>query len=213
MLLLVLLLGNPPAAAEEKGFRNWVALRDQGVVRQTLDFSCGIAALATYLTFYLQSPVSEQALLERLAERGDEWALAEDWRARGVSYAVLLKLAEDHGLRGLGLALAPEQLFALTVPAIVRLEVNGVPHFSLLRGVNTRGQVQLADPSWGNIRLDREAFLSLWLADEDPRASGTVLLLAPFAESILQPQQAYFGISRSAALVRVDFPHQPLTMQ
>ncbi|MDO8860505.1 cysteine peptidase family C39 domain-containing protein [Haliea sp. E1-2-M8] len=188
--------------ADDSGFRNWVTLRDAGVVRQARDFSCGIAALATYLTYYLRHPVTEQDLLDLLDQRGDDWDLPADWREQGVSYAVLLQLAQHYGLQGAGMAVTPELLASLTVPAIVRLEVHGVAHFSVLRGIGDKGQVQLADPSWGNHRLNREAFLPLWLDSELGGESGTLMLFQPLAGSSLQPDAGYFGVDARQPLVR-----------
>lgn len=202
--LLVAAVATPASSvgAGEGGFRNWVTLRDAGVVRQARDFSCGVAALATYLTYYLHSPVTEEELLTLLDQHGDDWALPADWRERGVSYAVLLQLARYHGLRGAGMALTPELLESLRVPALVRLEVHGVPHFSVLRGVGEGGQVQLADPSWGNHRLSREAFLALWLDPEHGGDSGTLMLFRPVAGSSLEPDPGYFRVDAPQALVR-----------
>lgn len=194
-----------PAYAASAGagdFRNWVTLRDAGVVRQERDFSCGVAALATYLTYYLQYPVTEQALLALLDQHGDDWALPLDWREQGVSYAVLLRLAQYHGLRGAGMAVSSELLGSLTVPAIVRLEVHGVAHFSVLRGVDDSGQVQLADPSWGNHRMSWDAFLALWTDTDRSGDSGTLMLFQPDAGSALQPDATWFGVDERQPLLR-----------
>lgn len=189
-------------SADVGDFRNWVTLRDAGVVRQERDFSCGVAALATYLTYYLQYPVSEQELLTLLDQRGDDWALPSNWREQGVSYAVLLQMAQYYGLQGAGMAVSPDLLGSLTVPAIVRLEVHGVAHFSVLRGIGDRGQVQLADPSWGNHRMSREAFLALWTDTDRGRDSGTLMLFRPVAGSALQPDASWFGVDGRQPLLR-----------
>ncbi|MEQ9462437.1 MAG: cysteine peptidase family C39 domain-containing protein [Haliea sp.] len=190
------------APAAEGGFRNWVTLRDAGVVRQQRDFSCGVAALATYLSHYLRTPVTETELLALLDQFGDSWNLPVNWRQQGVSYAILLRLARHHGLQGAGMSVTPELLGSLTVPAIVRLEVHGVAHFSVLKGIDRAGRVQLADPSWGNHRLGREAFLSLWLDPEFGGAKGTLMLFRPMAGSSLRPAAAYFGVDERQPLLR-----------
>jgi len=188
--------------ADEASFRNWVTLRDAGVVRQARDFSCGVAALATYLTYYLHHPVSEEELLGLLDRHGDDWALPADWREQGVSYAVLLQLARHYGLRGAGLAATPELLASLRVPAIVRLEVHGVAHFSVLRGIDDSGRVQLADPSWGNHRMNREAFLTLWADPGRGGDAGTLMLFQPMPGSPLQPDTTWFGLDQRQPLLR-----------
>ncbi len=192
----------PGASADERSFRNWVTLRDAGVVRQAQDFSCGVAALATYLTYYLQHPVTEEQLLALLDQHGDHWAMPRNWREQGVSYAVLLRLAQHYGLQGAGMAVTPELLASLTVPAIVRLEVHGMAHFSVLRGVDENGRVQLADPSWGNHRMRPEAFLPLWLDPALAAESGTLMLFQPLAGSSLEPDVSYFGVDPRKPLLR-----------
>lgn len=196
------LLPAAAARAEEGGFRNWVTLRDAGVVRQARDFSCGVAALATYLTHYLHHPVTEEDLLLLLDRHGDDWALPADWREQGVSYAVLLELARYHGLQGVGMAVTPELLASLAVPAIVRLTVDGVGHFSVLRGIDQAGRVQLADPSWGNHRMRGDLFMTLWQDADRGGESGTLMLLRPVAGSPLQPDGAYFGVDDRQPLLR-----------
>ncbi len=203
-LLVAMAVCAPPATAraEGSGFRNWVALRDAGVVRQERDFSCGLAALATYLSYYLRTPVSEAELLALLDRSGDNWGLPAGWREQGVSYAVLRQLARHYGLEGVGMSVTPELLGSLTVPAIVRLEVHGVAHFSVLRGIDRAGRVQLADPSWGNQRLSREAFLPLWLDPALGGDAGTLMLFQPLAGAALSADPAYFGVDRRQPLLR-----------
>lgn len=183
------------------GFHNWVTLRDAGVVRQEREFSCGVAALATYLTFYLQYPITEGELLALLDQYGDDWALPDDWREQGVSYAVLLRLAQYHGLRGAGMAVTPELLRSLTVPAIVRLEIHGVAHFSVLRGIDDSGRVQLADPSWGNHWMNLDAFVGLWADPGHDGDAGTLMLFQPIPGSHLQPDASWFGVDKRFPLL------------
>lgn len=188
-LLACLLMAAPGSAF---GFSDWVALRDAGVVRQELDFSCGVAALATLVTHYWQQPVSERELLELVVERGEQWNLPADWQSRGVSWQVLQQLAAEYDLEAAALSLPSELVLSLRVPALVRLVVRGQAHFSLLRGVDDAGRVQLADPSWGNQVLGHEAFLDLWAVEEEER--GTLMLLRPIDDSDMSSDASYFGV-------------------
>lgn len=176
---------------QAQAFSDWVSRRDEGVVRQELDYSCGVAALATYISHYWRRPVSEAALLARLVEAGDSWHLPADWQSRGVSWRLLEQLAADHGLQPSALSLPVDLLMSLRVPALVRLVVRGQAHFSVLRGVDSRGRVQLADPSWGNQILSREAFVSLWALE---RQRGTAMLFRAGTDSTLRADPDYFGV-------------------
>jgi len=190
-----------PSAKTPSSFRDWRAMRDAGVVKQEHDYSCGLAALATYFTAYLNEPLSESNLLTVLQERGDDWNLPPDWREQGVSYTILMALAEYYGARGAGLAVTPERLMSLRVPAIVRLHVDGIAHFSVLRGIAANGRVRLADPSWGNRQFSHAGFLKLWVDPEQSEQVGTLLLLQDIQGS-RRAQEDYFAIEPRVPLLR-----------
>ena len=187
-------------AGDAVAFRSWLALRDDGVVKQQRDFSCGVAALATYLGLYLNTSVSEAELLQLLQLRGDDWGLPEDWREQGVSYATLIALATYHGVQAAGLAVTPERLMSLRVPAIVRLQVDGVAHFSVLRGIDRAGRLHLADPSWGNRQLSSDRFLTMWLDPTQNAQVGTLMLLRN--DRSLQPRDGPGALQSRRPLVR-----------
>ena len=187
-------------AGEASDFKSWLALRDAGIVKQQRDFSCGVTALATYLSLYLDTPVTEAELLQLLQLHGDDWGLPEDWREQGVSYATLIALATYHGVQAAGLAVTPERLMSLRVPAIVRLQVDGVAHFSVLRGIDRAGRLHLADPSWGNRQLSSDRFLALWLEPTPNAQVGTLMLLRN--DRSVQPRDGPDALQSRRPLVR-----------
>lgn len=208
----------PVAAAEVPDFRHWKALRDQGVVRQEKDFSCGLAALATMLTYYFDIPVSEAELLDRLelpdperlgrvlsgVDRAPgERAQLQMLQERGVSLAILADLARDYGLRAQGVSLAAQTLSRLSIPAIAYIEPDGEPHFTLIRGVDGRGNVQVADPSWGNRLFSAPDFARVFALGEE--AAGRLLLIGSADGSA--GREDWFVIDR--AQPRIQLP-QPL---
>lgn len=203
----------PLAATEMQDFRHWKALRDQAVVRQELDFSCGLAALATMLTYYFDHPVSEAELLDRLelpapdiltrrllgsdlapGERTQLQMLQE----RGVSLAILADLARDYGFRAQGVSLAAETLQRLSIPAIAYIEPDGEPHFTLIRGVDRRGNVQVADPSWGNRLFSAADFARVFALGEG--AAGRLLLIMPAAGN--PGREDWFRVDRAQPLIQ-----------
>jgi predicted double-glycine peptidase len=133
-----------------------VTRRDLAVVRQQWDYSCGLAALATLLTYDYQTPVGEAALLEALQARSPQGGPA--FQQSGVSLADLAWLARQRGFRAAGLALPPSALARLERPAIVYLEQQGMPHFVVLRGLTAGGAALIADPAYGNRRTKGETF-------------------------------------------------------
>jgi uncharacterized protein len=136
------------------------ALRDAGVVRQKYDYSCGSAALATLLTYALDDPTDEDAILRVILS-----PLASDelraLQKRGLSLLDLQKIAQGRGHKAQGFRIAADQLSKLSRPLIVFIKPNGYEHFAVFKGL--RGdRVHLADPSLGNVRMPLYRFLDMW---------------------------------------------------
>jgi uncharacterized protein len=145
------------------------ALRDAGVVKQRYDYSCGSASLATLLTYGLNDPVDEDALLRALMQplSSDELSTLQK---KGLSLTSLQQLAQGRGHKAQGFRVHQSQLAKLSRPVIVFIKPGGYEHFAVLKGV--RGdRVHLADPSLGNVRMPLYRFLDMW-ADES--GSGVI---------------------------------------
>lgn len=152
-------------------------LRDEGLVRQRFDYSCGAAALATLLRFGLNHSVTEQEIVDDLF-RGLSQADSAIREKEGFSLLDLQKVAEGRGYRAQGFRLEPEHLAQLQGPVIVFLEALGYRHYAVLKGV--RGdRVYLADPSRGNIRMPAYRFLQAWMRD----GSGIILVVEPNSDT------------------------------
>jgi len=142
------------------------ALRDAGVVKQGRDYSCGSAALATLLTYGLNDPVDEGALLRALIAPMSAEELAA-LQKKGLSLHDLQRLAQKRGYRAQGFRVHRDQLPKISRPVIVFIKPHGYEHFAVLKGL--RGdRVLLADPSLGNVRMPLYRFLDMW-ADESGR--------------------------------------------
>ena len=138
--------------------RSLLELRTAGVVVQQWDTSCGAAAVATVLTFAFHDPVSEEAAARGMLRHTDPLRV----RTRGgFSLLDLKRFVEGRGYaavgyRGLGL----EQLLRLRSP-IVPIDERGDPHFVVVRGLQD-GQVDIADPAFGNRLIPVERFVQVW---------------------------------------------------
>ena len=135
-------------------------LRDQNVVKQALDYSCGAAALATLMIYYYGEATSEEELLTLL-----QGQLTEEERnikaERGFSLLDLKRVSQAKGYRAAGFKLTASQLTRLAAPVLVFVEPLGYKHFAVLRGVGG-GRVYIADPSRGNLRMSIDRFLDEW---------------------------------------------------
>jgi predicted double-glycine peptidase len=135
-------------------------LRDQNVVKQSLDYSCGAAALATLMVYYYGEPTSEAEILDLLKTKLTPEELAGKAQ-RGFSLFDLKRVAQEKGYQAAGFRLALNQLQQLAAPVIVYLEPRQYRHFAVLRGVRN-GMVYLADPARGNLRMRIDQFLDEW---------------------------------------------------
>jgi len=157
--------------------RSWRELRDQHVVRQQFDYSCGAAALATLIQYYFGDDVSEAAILVDILGSLTA-AEVRDREVNGLSLLDLRQEAERRGYQAVGVRLNLATLPRLTGPVLVHLERDDYRHFAVLKGV--RGdRIYLADPSLGNVRRSVDRFANEW--------SGIALVLGK--EGFGLPQQ------------------------
>ena len=149
-------------------------LRDQRLVKQRFDYSCGAAALATILRYGFGDKVTERDILTELFDLlpEDEEGLR---RKEGFSLLDLQHVAQARGYKAQGFRIEPQYLAKLGGPVIVFIEPRGYKHFAVLRGV--RGdRVYLADPSRGNIRMPAYRFLDGWLGEG---GKGIIFVVEP----------------------------------
>ena len=214
VLVLCLGIGAPGVrAGTDTPFYHWKALRDHELVRQERDFSCGLAALATLMTHYFEIPVSETELLERLdlpttddlarllqssENSAEERARLKALQEKGVSLATLAALANEMGFQAQGVGIRPELLSRLRMPAIAYVEAGGEPHFTLIRGVDAQGRVQVADSSWGNRLFSAPDFARMFTPGA--QSTGRLLLVLPPAE--VSGRDDWFGINRARPLLQ-----------
>ncbi len=178
IVVIVLLLFVSSAGAADIGIgsgtrinvplKSMKELRDQNLIKQRLDYSCGAAALATILRYGFGDEVTEREILVDLFKllSEDEKGLR---RKKGFSLLDLQRVAQKRGYKAQGFRLAPEFLRKLSGPVIVFIEPRGYKHFAVFRGVKD-DRIYLADPSRGNVRM--------------PALPGTSLPLVPRSGSI-----------------------------
>ena len=158
--IYIVTMGNSQANPTLGTFRQ---LRYQTTVGQTTDFTCGPAALATLLTHYYGSPVTEQIA---------------DMNSRGK------QVTEGLTLLSLKTALSAEQIsstgYKLNLTQLRKVMEAGLPvvanvqypkgHYYLILGLDDEN-VLLADPSWGVRSQPIANFLNAW--------NGVVLVPQP----------------------------------
>ena len=159
-LSLGLLCLAPFAGAQDAApVRSLLEMRQKNVVVQQWDTSCGAAALATLLKYQHGLPGSEKEIAEAMLRTGD--ALKVKVRG-GFSLLDLKRHADALGLEGVGfLQLDLDDLVGMA-PAIVPIVTRGYPHFVVVRGLNAKGRVDIADPGFGNRTMSVRDFEAAW---------------------------------------------------
>lgn len=170
-----------PQQATAIHMQSWMHLRDQGIEKQDLDYSCGSAAVATILRSYYGIEVYEKDILKEVESLGNDGA---------ASFTDLKHTVQTFGFKATGISTDFETLRTIKIPALLYLKYRDKDHFSVLRGIS-KSHVLLADPAWGNRTFTIHQFRKLW---EQNKFKGKVLVIVPNGEAIqntnfFQPQE------------------------
>jgi len=128
------------------------------ITKQEYDYSCGSAALATLLNFYLGERLTEQQVIQGLMEYGDSRLIEE---RRAFSLLDMKQFVSVLGYQGAGYTAELEDLKTLDKPCIVPIEFYGYKHFVVFRGMYG-DHMFFADPFMGNISFTVTEFEKMW---------------------------------------------------
>jgi predicted double-glycine peptidase len=168
----------------EHPVKSWVDFRDQNVVIQRYDYSCGAAALATIMQYYFEDSVTEEEILARIIGPMTDDDLL-DREKNGLSLLDLKKCAEQMGYQAAAVRLNYGNIRLLKGPVLIHLVREDYKHFAVLKGSNG-DRIYLADPSRGNIRMSVDRFSEEW--------SGIALVLG----------REGFGVPRTYPMALTD---------
>jgi predicted double-glycine peptidase len=156
-LLPFLMLGSTFASAGP--IRSLQEVRQDGVIIQKWDTSCGAAALATVLTYSLNEPVSGREVATGMLRMTEPIKVKHQG---GFSLLDMKHFVETRGLTGSGYqGMTLEQLLTFQSPIVPILQY-GNPHFIVVRGLDDDGRVKIADPGFGNRTMSAARFESVW---------------------------------------------------
>jgi len=131
---------------------------DAHIVKQQFDYSCGSAALATLLNYYLGENLTEKQIISGLVEYGDKKQIE---KLRAFSLLDMKRFVEKLGYKGAGYKAEIADLRTLGKPCIVPIELYGYQHFVVFRGI-VQDHVFLADPYLGNVSFPLDQFTKMW---------------------------------------------------
>lgn len=142
----------------ERAVRSLLEMRQENLIVQQWDNSCGAAALATILTYDKGYPVTEQQVAQGMLRQTD--ALRVRHRG-GFSLLDMQQYAASLGFQSDGYTNMTLEDLAAQVPMIVPIRVRGYDHFVIVRRVMER-RVDIADPGFGNYHMQVPEFSVAW---------------------------------------------------
>lgn len=143
--------------------KSLIELRQNNVVIQKWDLSCGAAALTTLLNYQHGESLSEREVAVSLMQRPEYVDHPELIQIReGFSLLDLKRYAESRGYKGVGLGKMEMKDLLEKAPVLVPIRTNGYNHFVVFRGLRGN-RVLLADPAWGNRTMLAEEFERTWI--------------------------------------------------
>ncbi|HEX2531212.1 MAG TPA: C39 family peptidase [Burkholderiaceae bacterium] len=168
LIIVCLLAGNVQA---ERPVRSLLEMRQENLVIQRWDISCGAAALATVLTYDLGYPVSEAQVAKGMLRQTDPMRVK--YRG-GFSLLDMKRYAAQIGFDSDGYTGMSLENLASRLPMIVPTRLSGYDHFVIVRKI-TEQHVYIADPAFGNYRISHSRFVDRWLGigfEVRPRNKG-----------------------------------------
>ena len=203
LILASLLVGFAPsqsilAADTARPVKSLLELRQERVIIQNWDLSCGAAALATILNYQYGDRVSEREVAKGLISRDryiENPSLVQ--MRQGFSLLDLKNYVDARGYSGIGYGRLDLEDLIERAPVITPVNFNGYNHFVVFRGI--RGdRVLLADPAWGNRTLTLDEFEDAWLTYSEFGRVGFVVAQkdSTLPENRLAPRSADFVFLR-----------------
>ncbi len=160
--------------------KSWSEIRNENVMRQQYDFSCGASSLGTVLNHFYNLKVGEQEIVATILKNKGFGEEEKTYTLKdfALSFADLADYVKSKGFRGVGVAMDIEGLKQLRVPVIIHIKIRSFEHFTVFKGISG-GFVHLADPSFGNMKVKLERFKEMFYQRDDLKYPGRVLAIIP----------------------------------
>ncbi len=149
--------------------QSYQEIKNQRVIRQSYEESCGASSLATLLNILNQSNFTELEILKTMSES----KLNTDM----VSFTDLKAAVQKLGFKANSYSLDREILNQLVkIPMLVKIENDPrFPHFVVI--INHKGNyLQIFDPNYGEYISSKREFYSIW---DRHKKGGYALIIAP----------------------------------
>ena len=167
-----LLLDSGPAALGtrvNKRIKSLLELRQERVILQNLDYSCGAAALATVLRHGFGLDISEGDLISLIFvfNQTPKAGIKKYFKRQGFTLLDLKRAARAKGFpsvgyKGMELQDLTDILSGDRLPVLVPIRPLGYNHFVVLKGIHG-SRVYMADPAFGNKSMKIHQFIDVWI--------------------------------------------------
>jgi len=163
ILFFILLNLSPSALAKNKSTTSFLEMRQNKVVIQQWDLSCGAAALTTLLKYQHGINTDEKIVAKGLINRKEYINNPKLLQQReGFSLLDLKRYTKKVGLQGKAYGKLTLDDLLNFAPIIVPINLSGYNHFVIFRG-KIKNRILLADPAWGNRTLFVNDFNKAWI--------------------------------------------------
>ena len=133
-------------------------LKFKNINKQHFDYSCGSAALATLLNYYLNENFTEYQVIQGLMNYGDKSKIQQ---RRAFSMLDMKAFVGKLGYKGVGYKAEFKDIEALDMPCIIPIERGQYRHFTVFKGIYG-DRIILADPFEGSISCTKDYFKEIW---------------------------------------------------
>ncbi|WP_309473164.1 C39 family peptidase [Helicobacter mustelae] len=151
-------------------------IKNKNLIKQQYDYSCGAASLATLFTYYLNTKVDENDVLDYIFEKKN--LEKKKQQKIEISFLDLANFSESKGFKALALGLDFDTLLQIKIPVILYLMTRKSPHFSVFIGTDKKF-IYLVDPSLGNIKIRIQKFKEMFAQRDTKKHSGSILAILP----------------------------------
>ncbi|MBU1172409.1 MAG: C39 family peptidase [Proteobacteria bacterium] len=151
--------GTGPSLATRHTIKPLSDFQTDRIIKQSYDYSCGSAALATILRYYLGENFSEKQVIHGMLQYGDPERIKQ---RRAFSLLDMKKFVNALGYEANGYKGNLEDLTDSEFwPCIVPIKIFEYRHFVVVKGVH-QGHIFIADPWRGHSSYTLAQFEELW---------------------------------------------------
>lgn len=158
-----LLIAVGAGAQTQPPVKSLLERREDRVVVQKWDLSCGAAALTTLLRYQHGDRITERDVALKLIQRQEYVENPQLVQIReGFSLLDLKRFVDGRGYEGIGYGKMDLGDLIKNAPILVPINTSGYNHFVVFRGV-AGNRVLLADPAFGNVTMTVDKFERAWI--------------------------------------------------